>query len=154
MYGHPLCPRVQELNSLAAATEEAANSTNQPASNTQMDQLGHQDGMVNVIKCFAKVQKAHTEELARAVKGRQPIVQHVQQAVGCRSTFKAAKLLRINMMFNVNYQPLNKEIFKHLREHCSQGNRSQVPVTRNWFDLWDGCQVSTILETRQMTLSD
>ena len=43
-----------------------------------MDQLGHQDSMVDVIKCFAKVQKAHTEELARAVKGQQPIVQYVQ----------------------------------------------------------------------------
>ena len=43
-----------------------------------MDQLGHQDSMVDVIKCFAKVQKAHTEELAWAVKGQQPIVQYVQ----------------------------------------------------------------------------
>ena len=34
MYGHPLWDGVQELNSLAAATEEATNPTNQPASNT------------------------------------------------------------------------------------------------------------------------
>ena len=45
------------------------------------------------------------------------------------------------MMFNVVYQPLDKEIFKHLREHWSQGDRSQVPITRNWFDLRDGCEV-------------
>ena len=45
------------------------------------------------------------------------------------------------MMFNVVYQPLDKEIFKHLREHWSQGDRSQVPTTRNWFDLRDECEV-------------
>ena len=58
--------------------------------------------MVNMIKCFAK---------ATAVKRRQLVVQHIQKAVGCRSTFKAAELLGVNMVFNVVYQPLDKEIF-------------------------------------------
>ena len=34
MYGHPLWDGVQELNSLAATTEEAAYPTDQPTSNT------------------------------------------------------------------------------------------------------------------------
>ena len=55
--------------------------------------------------------KAHAEELTRAVKRRQPVVQHIQKAVSCRSTFKAAELLEVNMMFNIVYQPLDKEIF-------------------------------------------
>ena len=58
--------------------------------------------MVNMIKCFAK---------ARAVKRRQPVVQHIQKAVGCRSTFKAAELLGVDMVLNIIYQPLDKEIF-------------------------------------------
>ena len=67
--------------------------------------------MVNMIKWFAKVWKAHADELARAVKRRQPVVQHFQKSVGCKSTFKAAELLGVNMVFNVVYQPLDKEIF-------------------------------------------
>jgi len=82
VHGQPRGYNVLNLNSLASAIKKTANPADNETLNPETNEFIDQDSAVNMVKSLTKIQEAGPQEHTWFVNRGQPVVHHVQQAIG------------------------------------------------------------------------